>query len=279
MAWWQPRDRREASPQPPDAVDATASLEEALRAAQARHGHDHPVTLAARTTVAADLLAADRVQEAEALLEWTVAGCRGTLGADHPDTLVARGNLAVARFRLGLFVDGLAELVGVLADRTRVLGEEHPATLAAWEALATAQRLDGNLAAALPLAVQVAARRTRVLGPAHPDTLTSRTGLALTRADCGDSGLAVEGLRQTLRDAEAAHGVDALACTVVRAALGEALARAGRTTEAVATLERARAGCARELGSDHPDTVVLGEELARLLDDHPPAATPRAAAR
>lgn len=270
MAWWHGRDRRGESPPPPE--DPLVVGEATLRATESRHGHDHPATLAARTALAAAMLAADRVADAASLLEWTVAGCRGSLGADHPDTLIARGNLAVAQIRLGRFVEGLAGLSAVVADRTRILGADHPATLSAGEALATAHRLTGDVAVALPLAVQVAARRTRVLGSAHPDTLTSRLGLALGRAECGDLDLAVDGLTQTLRDAETAHGVDAVVTVVVRAALGDVLARSGRTTEATASIERAFTTCARELGSTHPDTVALREDLARLRGPLPVAA-------
>ena len=64
----------------------------------------------------------------------------------------------------------------------------------------------GRLPEALAAFSSVAAQRSRILGPAHPDALASRVGLALARADSGDTVAAVPGLVSALRTPSSRSG-------------------------------------------------------------------------
>jgi len=114
------------------------------------------------------------------------------------------------------------------------------------------------------LHAHVVEQRIRVLGPAHPHTLTSRCGLALARIAAGSAGAAANVLSAALVDAEEVPGPPTLATVVLRANLGRCLLQLERPGSAQPLLARALADCTALLGANHPDSVTLRGELARI---------------
>lgn len=221
--------------------------------------------VAARHAEAASLFRNGDVDRSVEIFEEVLDFCTSSLGAEHSDTLTVAGNYAVVLFVAG-YEDGSDLLAAHVTERERLLGAQHPRTLAAVEALATAHRLSGRFDDAAAISATVAAERRRVLGPAHCDTLTSRLSMAHSRAAEGDPESALSLLQSALRDAEHEHGRLHQHTITLRANTGGCLAALGRPQEAIPHLQRAVSDSEMALGSDHPITTELIEDLACVYE-------------
>ena len=130
--------------------------------------------------------------------------------------------------------------------------------------LATALHLAGRLPDALAAFIAVATQRSRLLGPAHPDSLASRVGLALARADSGDTAAAVPGLTAALDDAEQSVGPNTVSTVTIRIHLADCHAELGNVHDAVEGLSRAAAASETVLGVGSPLVVALRGEASAL---------------
>ena len=166
--------------------------EDTLARSRRALGADHPDTLAAARSLAADLRLAGDLHRARELDEDTLARSRQVLGADHPDTLAAARSLA-ADLRLAGDLHRARELdEDTLARSRQVLGADHPDTLAAAAGLALDLQLLGQVQAARELDETTFARSRRVLGADHPGTLRSATRLATDLRMLGNAQAARE---------------------------------------------------------------------------------------
>ncbi|HEX8776487.1 MAG TPA: tetratricopeptide repeat protein, partial [Rhodanobacter sp.] len=174
------------------------------------------------------------------LAEPLVALDQRTLGVDNPQTLDAmlvQARLLHYRYE---YERSLALARQVAAARTQRLGADHPDTLAATYMVATdevylAQEPKAFAAAAADLQRVIDARR-RELGGDHPDTIAAETVMVRLLAK---------------------QGSHAKASAEQRAYYAQAIA-----------LERQiLAAHERQLGPDHPKTLMAHGSLASLLDD------------
>lgn len=241
---------------------AAESAELATRGAATRS------SLAALNSLAVELCARERVEEALPLLDRAVDTARRVLGPRDPDTLVVGGNRAVAHAMLGRWADALPLLRANLAERAAALGDTHRATLDARDALAVTLRLAGNLRDAVTTHRLVVAQRLRELGPAHPDTLTSRAGLAVAEAEAGHVEIAVEILDDALALSATRGGPPELG-PVLRLNLALCLAAAGRRDPALELLTAVLADHEARLGHNDPETAFVRHELARARGPGP----------
>jgi hypothetical protein len=122
----------------------------------------------------------------------------------------------------------------------------------------------GRLPEALATFSTVAAQRSRVLGPAHPDALASRVGLALARADSGDTAAAVPGLASALQDAEQSVGPHTVSTVTIRIHLADCHTELGNLDEAADGLSRAAADSETVLGAGAPLVLTLQREASAL---------------
>lgn len=190
---------------------------------------------------------------------------------DEIDTLVQMGRASQARQRLEPLV---------ALDR-RVLGDEHPETLGATLTLAKLLYSQGEFERSLALASQVAAIRERLLGANHPATQDARylAAIGATKLTNDLPGLQrVQAEIQHVIDARRAHyGADNPRTLSATTGLIALLAKEGDRAssnraaqpyyrQAIALERTLLDAHVRQLGIEHPNTLLARGSLAGLLD-------------
>jgi tetratricopeptide (TPR) repeat protein len=237
-------------------------------------GPDHPERINALTRLANALVAQLRYPEAVAVGADAVERSRRIFGASHPLTADALHAEVLALERLGRYPEAMAAENEAVTIARGALGEDHPRTIAYLFNLAILTRNTGDPEGALPMLRHVVEVRTRILGESSADTIQSLRSLNLLLVGLGRPADAREVAQRTIRAFDGAVAVpDAdpnlvgqfaaflldvrpeelqdppRALTLAERAvastdrklypslrtLGDALDRAGRTDEAIAT--------------------------------------------
>ena len=191
-----------------------------------------------RRDLVATLIGMGLRDRALALAEPLVALDRTTFGAEAPQTLDAMITVAQLQHYCNKYEQSLALAREVAAIRTRRLGADHPDTLSALNMVATDEVYLAQDPAAFARAgadlQQVIDARRRVLGPDHPDTIASTTVLVRLLAKQGN-------------------------------ATDDPAERHRYMTQAIALERQILASHERQLGPDHPNTLMAQGSLANLL--------------
>lgn len=193
------------------------------------------------------------------------------LRRDEVDTLVQMGRMHEAR----------TQLEPLLALDRRVLGPEHPETLRATLTLAKLLRAQGEFERSLALAQQVAAASERRLGANHPATedaryLAATDATKLTDDAPGLQRVATE-IRQVIAARRLRYGADNPHTLSATTGLIAVLAKLGDIApndaaarpwyqQAIALERPLLAAHVRDLGANHPNTLLARGSLASLLD-------------
>ncbi len=219
---------------------------------------DHPERSASLNYLGMIQTARGRPTDAEGPLKAALALRLGGLGPDHPDVAASRINLGAAFRDAGRADESVASLRLGVAGLRAALGDEHPRVPVAVVTLSTAERLAGHMAAAdtaLAWALRAVAART-----AGMDAAGARIALATEFLARGDAATAEALARQalTLRRQAGDRPGSAEAQNVV----GAALARRGRTADALRMLESSAASLRAAVGPDEPRTVAAAQRLA-----------------
>ena len=256
--------------------EAVRGFEAVLRRRLARAAPDADVA-AARHRVGIAYLSAGRSDEAVAELERALEGCRATAGRHHPrcaeilaDLGIGRDlqgdgpgavaayestldllddhqanaelrartmvNLAVALETLDRIDEAIAYQRSALGELQRMYGPEHPAVATAIHNLGHFSRADGRLDEAQTYVREALIQRERLQGPEHRDVARSLTTLGEIESRLGDHEAALSGLRRALDIAVNALE-DEREAVAIRAALAEALLRAGDVPAAQREIE------------------------------------------
>jgi len=212
------------------------------------------------------------------------------LGADHPHTLTTRHNIAYWTAQCGDPAQALHLARALLPDQVRVLGADHPHTQATRRNLETAQRWVDNAitidrASALADDDDYDAAETLLdsIDPGHA-ALPDRVRLFRLRAECRefveDHSGAVTARQSHVATLRKLMPPDTPEFLTAQHALGQALADAGRHTEAIEILTEVLTGRTTTLGETHPHTNTTRAALRRLEEpsaSSPPAPPPRLA--
>ena len=124
-------------------------------------------------TLAQELQAQGKYDEAEPLFREALELDRGTMGSRHENTLTSVSNLASLLREKGdlTAAEPLSrEALGLFRE---TLGNRHPSTLTSINNLGQLLQSKGDLAAAEPLCREALEARRETLGDRHPNTLTS----------------------------------------------------------------------------------------------------------
>lgn len=178
--------------------------------------------------------------------------------ADHPELLDARHKEADAHWAADAPAAALPLYEQVLTEHARVLGADHPGALFLRHRVAQAHLELGQLAEAVPLLEQTARLRVRVLGAEHPDSMAALLELGWVQAllQFKKSPISVYARSATETEPGQPSGMR------VRIGLAKACVEEERVDEAIRLLEGVLTECERTLGPDHPDTVLVREDLA-----------------
>jgi tetratricopeptide (TPR) repeat protein len=137
-------------------------------------------------TLAQELQAQGKHDEAEPLFREALEMDRETLGMRHPSTLIAINNLAQVLQAQGKYDEAEPLCREALEMERETLGDRHPDTLSSINDLGALLRAKGDLAAAEPLQREALKVRRETLGSRHPSTLNSINNLGALLKAKGD---------------------------------------------------------------------------------------------
>ena len=164
--------------------------------AERTDGEDTTFTLG---TLASELKAQDKFDEAEPLCREALEEKRETHGSRHPSTLKWMNNLAVVLSSKGDNAAAEPLCREALEVQRETLGSRHPNTLASIINLGSLLQDDGDLAAAEPLLCEALEGMREILGSRHPSTLTSIHHLGSLLEAKGDLAAAEPLYREALK--------------------------------------------------------------------------------
>ena len=225
-------------------------------------GHDHPHTLAARTSLGAVYGDTGRLEDAIRLGRETLADCQRVLGRDDTTTLAARMNLAKHYEHAQRLDDAAALAEQALAENERVLGPNDVLTMLARDIAADILLQRGQASAAVALYERNLADAERVLDPGHPGIARFRNNLANAYAQTGNWDKAITLHEQVLARRMQTFGPDHPATLLSRHNVANVYWLAREPAEAIAGFEAVAADRERFLGPDHHDTLVTRAMLA-----------------
>jgi len=235
-------------------------------------GADHPELAFSLTGYAFLLEEMGELDLADAVLERAAAIQQSALEPDNPDlapTLIASGNVALKRAR---FDEGRALMERALAIRIDALGEKHPSTWRSRTAVARAAFAAGDYAAARERLQSVVDGMTALDRPAHPYVAEALGWLGRTELAAGNAPAAVTLLQSALELELQQFDDGHLSILDLKLALAEAMAGAGRTTEAEALRDDAALARRKILEAWRRALAERADVLA-ALDDRPISGT------
>lgn len=227
-------------------------------------GEDHPLTLLSMVLLADAYTTEGQFPRGLTLAQDALERFKRVVGPDHIDTLaVSRvlgdylgvsGDLAKAR-----------ELVKATLDRQiATLGESHPETLRTKLGFARCMAAEYEYKLALDLTLAVHEEHLKSLGPKHPETIDSMLQLALAYTQQGDFASATTIAGEAHQYATQAFPVESDAMSAL-SDIATVLREAGFILNAHDLLEKELQLRTKHLGADHPKTLLLRLERAKVL--------------
>ena len=208
------------------------------------------------------IMHAGRSSEAINMYEHILDARTKMQGSDHLETLTTRQNLAYAYYYQGDEYDKATKLLEhVHSTRQQLLGDDDVNTLMAGSYLALVYHADGRLQEAMSLYEQVIADRTRLIGADHEHTLVTRNNLAYAYSLQGLGPKAIDQYEQVLSARTRTLGALDRQTLMTRSDLALAYALNGELAEAVGRYESVLKDCVNALGTQHPLTVDVCENL------------------
>ena len=178
--------------------EAIAIDERILELFEKRYGKEHQDYLDQMTSLGADLLGAQRLEEAEALLLEAVAESRRVLGPHHFSTMNALGFLSRVYRAQGEFIQSADMQVEIYEGRSRTLGPDHTQTLIAMMNQAYALSEGGEWERAAEIYAELLERRIRVFGRVHNEVAVTYHFMGINATYARKNAEAEEALRNAL---------------------------------------------------------------------------------
>jgi serine/threonine-protein kinase len=263
-----------------DIAAAAALYDSALKAAAGRPFTD-PLRVRAEVGQASVLAAQGPLPAAQKRQQALYDALRQRLPATDPELLRLRRDLVSTLIGMGLRDEALAQAEPLVALDRSTFGAEARETLDAMVTLAQLQHYRHNYEQSLALAREVAAIRLKRFGADHPDTLRAQHMVAMDEVFLAQEGPAFDRAGadlQRLIDARrrvlGPEHPDTIASMTLQVRLLakrgnvdglDAAARHGFMVQAIALERQILAAHQRQLGEDHPGTLMAHGSLANLL--------------
>ncbi len=247
--------------------EAELYVRQVLEVRRQELGDEHRDTLSSISNMGALLELQGRLAEAEPYTREALESRRRTLGGEHRDTLTSINNMGSLLREQGKLAEAEPYLREALAGNRRVRGNDHPRTLGSIGNMGGLLEAQGKLVEAESYFREAMEGRRRVLGDAHSDTVDSiyRMGAQfesqgrLSEAEpyFREAMLTAESLRVEIAgDASArAQFAGKLRLRGIASGYAWTLLRLGRTSEALAVLERGRGRSGLDLFGGGRDTA------------------------
>ncbi|MBB6171296.1 tetratricopeptide (TPR) repeat protein [Nocardiopsis mwathae] len=235
-----------------------ASLERTLKDHIERLGTEDPRSITARNNLASKYAQIGRREAAVAQFELALDEAARAFGEDHPQTDVIRENLAWSYGDVGRHADAAEQWEALLKHRHENLGPVAADTVTARSRLAVSYRRSGRHDAA------IAHFERAIEDAAVPeDRENLRLGLSLAYNAVGRFDDTIQQLRMVLAQRRRRLGSRHLDTLVIHHRLGRAYTQAGRSAEAVETLQAAYRNALAEAGD--PEIRMLTMKMRRDL--------------
>jgi serine/threonine protein kinase/tetratricopeptide (TPR) repeat protein len=243
---------------------AEPMLQQVLEASIRVLGPEHRDTLVRRNLMGFLRIDQGRAIEAEPWWREAFEVGQRVFGPDDPDVIVWTNNFGGLLNTLGRARD--AERYYRLAAEAaeRVHGRDHPMTWTGVDNVAGSLVEQGRFAEAEPMTRDVLERRRLGLGDEHPETLLSQSRLGTILAQLGRMDEAEPMLRGVWETRRRLHGMNE-AVLVGGSKYASFLANANRVEEAERLYRELLASSADTWGADHPDRLVMINNLGVLL--------------
>jgi tetratricopeptide (TPR) repeat protein len=238
-----------------------------LRGQEAELGVAHPHTLQTRSSLAADLRAQGKYQEAQDLDQATYESwaLNSGFGEDFGGTLSAANNLALSNLLNGRYRDALRRDRQTLKRRTALYGAGHPRTLDSGTAVARDLIEGGKYQEAATQLADVVTQSHRWLGDDARITLNARLWLGVAQRSAGDPEQAAENITAAMTGLSRGFGPDsndALASRLSHALNQLALNQIAEGRNALGNVLAVYEGW---LGTEHPNVLICRLNLATAL--------------
>jgi eukaryotic-like serine/threonine-protein kinase len=243
---------------------------EALNAAPAVFGADHPSTLVFMNNLAQVYQDEGRLVEAESLQRKVTDADSRILGPEHPYTLMDLGNMAKMYRSEGKYAEADATFRRVLEAQRRVSGDDRPETLTTAYLLGTVKFYEGEYANAEQLFTQALTGERRIYGREHPTPFSDVMWLGRAQLEQGKYAQAEANFREAQKGYEKVRpGLwEQYNCESL---LGQSLARERRYGEAEPLLLSGYQGLIQRRDKmsaiNRPYVKSAGEQVVRLYEE------------
>lgn len=247
-----------------DYATAETLFRESIAIREKAFGGDEVVVATSAQGLGNALLARGKVVEARAEFDRALAILEARLGPEHPDVANALNDIGGAYHQAGDYVNELAFGKRTLAIREKALGPDHPDVAQSLVNTAIASKSQGLWDIVVPNYLRAIAIFEKVQGKTHFNVAVTRLNFAealRVRGKLDDAGQQYEIARAILVEK---FGEDHPITAHIWNGIGQLELARGKTTQAVAMLERAVAIRAKDPG----DVSALAESrfaLARAL--------------
>jgi len=245
-------------------AEAIPIAEEAVRAAEAAFGPEHPHLATVLNNLAELYRAQGKYAEAEPLYQRALRIYEKALGPEHADVAAPLNNLALLYGTQGRYAEAEPLHQRALRIREKAFGPEDPDVAQSLYNLATLYGDQGRYAEAEPLLQRALGILEKGLGPEHPDVARSLDNLAVLYEMQERYAEAEPLIQRALRIREKALGREHPDVATSLNNLARLRLYHRRYAEAEPLLERALRIREKALGPEHPDVAASLNNLAEL---------------
>jgi CHAT domain-containing protein/tetratricopeptide (TPR) repeat protein len=246
-------------------AEALGVAEGAVRAAELRHGPDHPELGTLRNSLGALYRALGRHEEAEAEFKRGLEIAEKVFGPDHPNVGAALTNLAGLYEDLGRYAEAEPLFKRDIAISGKALGPGHVAVGGGLNNLAALYQRQGRYEEAEPLYRRALGIFEAVLGSEHADTATLLNNLGELYRSQGRDEDAEPLVKRALAIAEKTSAPEDPRIATLLNNLAELYSARGRYTDAEPLYGRSLAIREQVLGVEHHEVGASLNNLGLLL--------------
>ncbi len=220
-------------------------------------GEEHPEVIALYNNLGFCYMNSGDTKRALEIYEKVYSSYISSLGENHPNTFLAINNIVGVCIRLGDFMRAKEILDKEFPRTLEVLGEEHPTTLTMVTQVTDLRLKFGDADGALKIAEEFYPYFFNVFGENNPETLRCAANISYIYSLTGRLSEAREMQTKILLAYKEIFGDGHIDTLTAANNLGYTLLLMGENSEALKLYEGAIDLCRKNLGEEHPLTILV----------------------